>query len=232
MKRENDMDIILHVGLPKTGSTFLARGLFKQSPYVRLIENPLMSVLLKEEVVNVISNDGLCGTPWINDARKETDPYLLADRLCRLFPNAKIIIGTREKQDWLNSLYRHYVKYGGHLDFNGFYDNVLDKSFLDVRGYIRLMQHLFSYVYVAKFEDLKENPKQFVKQICYFTEIPVPDIEYKIVNQGWNKKQIKLGLMFNKYFKSRFNPDGFLLYRWRWYPKTLVHLMGGFEWID
>ena len=127
-----DKEIVLHVGLPKTASTFLQKRVFPQLDKSLVCYNPerVMEQLVKskkhsydaeslqalreclvEELKSIsqpkvlISYEQMCGNPWNSFSRFRE----MTDFMHSLFPNAKIILVLRAQDDWLHSLYRETV---------------------------------------------------------------------------------------------------------------------------
>lgn len=224
-------EIYIHVGLAKTGSDFLAKSVFPRIPEINLIEKTILTFELKKDKINIISNDGLSGYAFPKfDDGGEKNKYIIANRLKRILPDAKIIICIRKKESWLSSLYRHYIRYGGHYAYDKWLIDVLDAEYIDVDSYLSCLKSLFDDVLVLKFETLKDKPIQFVKEVCDFIGVDLPDnINYNIVNRGWKEYQVKLGLFSNRFFRSKFNPDGWLPYHWIWNPRTLINMWGNLK---
>jgi len=78
----------IHVGYPKTASTFLQEVILKP-----------------HNCHHVLSHEGLVIPDWVGAGNKVVSPEELHD----LYPNATIIIITRPKAEWLQSWWRHMV---------------------------------------------------------------------------------------------------------------------------
>src|SRR5258706_14314689 len=116
-------DLYIHVGYPKTGTTFLQNEIFPKLQEVNYIKSllirPETSRIIRQDEFsfdydqiqnnlerhfvkgkNVLSNEGLIGDFFLC---KLVNNKLIADRLKRLFPNAKIIISLRNQYDLMES---------------------------------------------------------------------------------------------------------------------------------
>lgn len=117
--------IFLHVGLHKTGSTFLQRRIFPQlqanlniqqdMSYLATSDNFNPDVFHKiiqagfettDHQATIISQEALSGR---SDGNPMWDPYLIAERLKRSFPDGRVILIFRDQRDYILSLYAFRV---------------------------------------------------------------------------------------------------------------------------
>jgi hypothetical protein len=245
--------IFVHVGLHKTGTTFLQEEIFSKLNNVNYIHQPrtflqkdIYSNIPKVRVsffqpektlgdttefepsissdkINIISRESLSGAPSVGYIDGDVR-YTIADRIKKYYPDSKIIVGLREKKSWLNSSYGQYVKSGGTYSYNDWFEKVFDDKYLDFDGYINYLEKLFDDVYVYKLEELKSNPKGFVKKLCDFMEVDIPDYKIKIHNKGFNERQMRLARFLNRFYRSQLNPRGFL-FRHILNPRKIIKLL-------
>jgi len=139
--------IFIHMGLHKTGSTFLQKKFFtlyaNASGYIQIrkdAKNFLTYILhcndvdfsadyakkIFEKELNTeknvqatltISDEQFCGSPW-NDAKDRARYF---DRLNSVFPHASYIVVFRNQEDIVKSLYLQYVKTGGSANWQQFF---------------------------------------------------------------------------------------------------------------
>ena len=131
--------LYLHIGYPKTGTTFLQQALFPHAQGMNFIRNSVAEELdmiahqdhlnFNPDAVktslekhfrsgkNLISNESLLGNFYVFKSINNT---MIADRLKLLFPNAKIIITIRNQYDLIESLYKQYLHRGGVKKFRDF----------------------------------------------------------------------------------------------------------------
>ena len=156
----------------------------------------------------VLSFEGLSGTPWGQNR------YVLAERLHKLYPSAKIVLCTRDQDAYVKSLYSQYVKGGGTRGICWFRRYLNDCEFLDWTNYIKTLHTLWAEVLILPFESLQKNPISLVEIIADFIGVPMNyQIDFNPVNEKLGKRQMKVLLFMNKFFKSRWNKKG-LLPRW------------------
>ena len=138
------------------------------------------------------------------------DSYVTSNRLKVLFPNAKIIVCTRDKNEMIKSLYSQYIKEGGILTFEKFKTSFFNMNRLDYDDYINHLKHLFGKenVYVTSMEKLKQNHREFVEGICSFIGAIVPEYTNKKLNVSYTPNQLKVQRILNYFFKTNLNPYG------------------------
>ena len=175
------------------------RQIFPKLNNVNLILETDIRMILRKDKINLISSELLSGHPLRRDFG--ADRFEIADRLHRLFPDASIIVGFRKKDSWVRSLYSLYVKNGGILDFDNFYNSVFDKNSLEFEEYLDYLHSLFKSIYVYNFEDLKKNSEKFVKKMCDFIGVEVPIFNNRPRNVGWNEMDTIAG-----FYKDVFGP--------------------------
>ncbi len=179
------MDIVIHVGLHRTGSTFLQKEVFPKLQNVNYVyrynmnsRNQLLAVKLDENKINLISEEGLTRHNFRDD--NETSMIEISNRIYRVFPDARIILVLRDKKEWLNSLYKMNCRYS----FDSWFDNIFNKDDLDFDGYVDHIRGLFSDVLVLDYGLLRDDPNVFVKQVCDFIGVNVPVFSNRILNKS------------------------------------------------
>lgn len=143
------MEITIHLGMHKTGSSFLQKHFFQayreQSGYFSLrddahefLKDILYSgastwdleqskklfneALLRSEFSGermTIVEETLCGDPYLNAFNR----IEVFNRLNRVFPGAKYVLILREQESMTQTLYLQYVKLGGTCSWREFLAN-------------------------------------------------------------------------------------------------------------
>lgn len=180
-------EIVIHLGLHRTGTTFLQEEVFKKLKNVNYAFNDSLHVLRTyKSGINLISNEGLSlSMPHSMKGRIQVLNYLLA-----LFPKAKIILGFREREGWLRSCYYRYVLSGGILRYKD-YTRTYGNNIIDMDGYAKEVNNKFDEVYAYNFEDLKKKPDEVIKGICAFIGCNVPDYRNVKRNVSLDTKQLE-----------------------------------------
>jgi len=207
---EEKSDVIIHVGLHKTGTSFLQKEVFPNIKnaevfgYANKVFN--FKTKLSDKKINIISEEGLSGN--LHTKIKTVDRETITSRLHAVFPDAKIIVVFRNKEDWIKSLYSEYIKLGGYETFNYWKTEILDETCLNFDKYEKCLKKLFDYVLVCRYEDLKNDTDVFIKNICDFICVKVPEYDNKYRNIGLDDTAIRHWRKLNRWFKSVNNPDG------------------------
>jgi len=189
-------EIFIYVGLRKTGSTFLHREIFPK---------------IRNQGFNIISSDDFSGhlntIIKVDDYCKYKTRENMLTKLKKDYPNANIIIGVREKNEWLKSMYNLYVKQGGFRDYNYWYNNLLNHDYLNFEKYLNELKNNFSNVFVYDFNFIKKDMEGFISDLCNFIGCKIPDYNNKVHRKSWNERQVKLARFINKIIKSKYNPN-------------------------
>ena len=129
------MTTLIHIGYPKTGSTWLQENFFKNNQIffnanrrdlslnfghpkvfdfnIKKTKNFYKSFfynLKKNRKIGVVSSEFLSGNLYLNGGM---DSQIYADRLKSIFPGSKVLIIIREQSSFLYSFYKHDVSYNG-----------------------------------------------------------------------------------------------------------------------
>ena len=202
-------NVFIHVGLPKTATTYLQKFVFPQikginyfSPAYVSMPNYILSIEADERPI-LISDEHLSSHYFLDEKGwKCGSRFTIANRLKKLFPDANIIIVIRNKDDWARSLYIQYLKspYRPNITFDEFKENLEKTGAIDFESYIEFLKENFNDVLVLNYEELKSDPKNFVKKICDFMKVDMPDhIEQRKTNVRLNLTQ----LSFIRWVKNR-----------------------------
>lgn len=167
---DNMPPLYIHVGLHKTGTTFLQEEVFPKLTSVDFLRSQRIVEMLQrfaaeedscfdlstyqrffEPIINpcpsLISHEGLSGHNYLlymNQTRN-------ADRLAKLFPHASIILGIRRQDSLLLSLYVHFIKGGASVrldDFLGYQKGEFQNRYDAVLGN-HVNMPMFNYDHIA-----------------------------------------------------------------------------------
>jgi len=195
------LNIVIHLGLHKTGTTFFQEKIFNKIENVNLIRRYDLIIKLNKDKVNIISNENLSITPFDNKFHKGlTSDYrfIVIDRIKRLFPNAKIIIGLRKNRlEWTRSLYSEYIKSYGCLSFDNFIQRFNIESYYDFESYVDYIKKNFDNVFVYYLSDLRNNNKKIVNDVCSFIGVETPIYNNEIVNKRLNETLLQRRYFYN-----------------------------------
>lgn len=168
--------VYLHIGLHKTGTTFLQLSVF---PYIEGVTsfshfNHITDLAKKNNHKLLISNEGFCGNPWKGNYYNEFEQQVI--NLKQLFPESAVIIGFREQLPIITSLYKQFIQRGGTREVDYLYNKentgvLKHQDFLYVKKIEFLKQH-FDQLFFYTQENLKKDPQTFIRQFCNFLGVP------------------------------------------------------------
>jgi hypothetical protein len=130
-------------------------------------------------LVPLISLERLSGSPFSGGH----DSAEIAERLARLFPEARVLVVIREQGSMIVSTYKQYVKVGGAVSLERFIDSPRTSTLhvpwfqLGYFEYDRLLRHYLDLfgperLLVLAYEEFVEDPAAFVAKIARFAELP------------------------------------------------------------
>ena len=238
------MDIYFHIGFLNTGTTWLQKTLLSNSKYFNLLNNytkpwedPIIKKLVlsdlesfdaieysklikskyKKNKINIISSERLSGHP----ISKGFDSELIAQKIYKSFPNAKIIIVTRETKSFIISTYKQIVKQGypgsfqSYLNASSWFFPVFSNKYFKHEYIVKKYLNLFGFknVLELKFEKFKLSNEEFLNSILRFmkSEIIIEKNKKKdIVNISFSNRRIRSIRFLNKIRRSEYNPFSIL----------------------
>jgi len=188
-------NLVIHIGLPRTGTTFLQKNVFPNIENVHFLHRGvpsnirnIVSYKVLEGKVNLVSDE----LYTINNfsSTNEVGPFVVADRIYKIFPDAKIILVIREKEDWKRSLYNQYLKSKpSYISFEEWESDILFD--FDFKKYEIYLKKFFKEVLVLHYEDMKKEQKRFIKDLCNFIGCKVPEHTTGVINKSLSKRQLK-----------------------------------------
>ncbi|MDD4384168.1 MAG: hypothetical protein PHD06_03215 [Bacteroidales bacterium] len=252
------MKPIIHIGFPKTGTTWFQREfypyvlhrkyldhnkifgpyVFNISPFDYCYSSELLKIFRDPSVI--ICDEGLIGS----------NPYVSKEMLYRvkkIFENSSIILFIRNQEDMLVSKYSQYVlgAYGtqsapryfswdpGWSRLQNFQKFHYDYLKYDV--IINYLHHIFGEddVYVYLFEDFSENPKEFLRQFSkeHGLDISLEGINFSPNNTGMRRKLIPFVRFLNIFTRYKIRDKYFIIHipRWHLFAKTVYTYLNKFK---
>ncbi len=194
-------EVFFHVGLAKTGTTYLQYRFF---PYLKGVNYIQRTSYRKAFDIIKKGRDG----KYFVSNEFDQQFYREVEKIAREFPDAKLIVALRRHDSWLASQYKRWVK-------NGFAGSVRD--FLDIEndeGWWKIEDFLFwpRIEYILKnfehkplvllYDELRESPFSFFDRIAKFlgAEYDRDRISLEPVHKSFEEKELRFRRWLNKYF--------------------------------
>lgn len=235
--------VYLHVGYHKTATTFMQQAIFPNLKNVQYIDLFQVMEYLKQLRLNklsdhqiknirhhfqsfskdkplLISYEGLSGSPFAPKKVKKQSTIL--KDLRRVFPDSDfdvhVIVGLREQNDLLTSLYIQHIHQGGVMNAEQFI--VYSKQNGSLRNYhydiyLKDVETLFgrNHLHVMFFEEFKTNSsKELLKLLNFLGEPKIPHYKpmknVRKANKSYGRLQVALGRKLNHFFKTPIHPKG------------------------
>lgn len=212
MKKE----VYFHLGLGKTGSTYLQYKVFPKFKGVHYIQRTKY-----KHCFDIIKNTNH-KKYFVSNEFDRQFPYEL-NRIAHEFPNARVIIVLRRHDSWLASQYRRWVKNGYSRSFSEFIDLEHDsgewkQSEALFFPYIEMVrQKLKSNPLVILYDDMVKNPIGTIQLMASFmgADFDPSSISLKPKHASYSSKQLRYRRAWNKKIPadirlSKFKPLGFI----------------------
>ena len=186
---------IFHIGYPRTGTTWLQKGLFPLvGDKLWVVDSRLPDIYHAHDAatlrsiymdkprdfgkVVIESEEAMSGGRFVD--------YLeFPKKLSWINPKAKIFICVRSQYSSIPSLYYLYVKKGGCLSFDKYVNLILDNNKLD---YFSMYMEYVKYfskdnVKILFFEDFIDNKKEYIYDLLQWcncwSDIDIPSDKYR-----------------------------------------------------
>lgn len=147
--------VIIHIGLHKTGTTFLQNTVYPNilnADYYRGWDGLNKIVSGRKEYV-IISDEKLSGDPFDKKVCYLDSFKYSITNLQKLLPNAIILVTVREPKNWISSVYKQHIHQGGTLkpeDFFSLQTPFLRKEDVQLREKIEFLKNTFSTIKVLE----------------------------------------------------------------------------------
>lgn len=232
--------MIIHVGFPKSGTSYLQRQIYPQISEINYIPHEQCKLIFKELLIendlhfnqdttknaisrhlvdnkaNLFSFESLVGPMFfVSGANRRT----IAMRLKEL-GFKKIIITIRNQYSTIESIYKQYIQQGGVLGFNDFvtgkkktYFKVFKLNFLNYHSLINLYKQEFGSenVLILLQEELLLQPSSVMSQLTGFLEVRNSiEVQSKKENKSLSLSSLKVLRFLNHFTYSEFRPSNIL----------------------
>lgn len=172
--------MVVHIGMMKTGTTFLQKSVFAPNVKTAMGCDFLGRLLMND----FISCESFYGYPYPpNDGFKVQGTWTQrfeanVTKMKDWFNNPKIIICFREQSSAIKSHYKQYLKQGGKLSYEDFF-NLDDTGLLKIKDFeyspkVDFLKLNFENVFVYLYEDFRDNPNTIINALEIFTGFDFP----------------------------------------------------------
>lgn len=230
--------LLIHVGLHKTGTTWLQDRVFVSnklgfhSPWGPMASPAVAEFMLVDPLsfdakatlarigpdidasrakglIPVLSHEGLSSRPVRGTYYAPT----VAQRLREVFPSARIVIGVREQNGMILSLYRQFVRNGGVFSLKQFIGTgneppgwapLCRLDFFHYDRFVRCYQDLFGEgnVLVQPLELLRDDEPRYLKRLLDFAGSrgsPEDLGKAGVSNAGWGGQTLEFFRFFSRF---------------------------------
>lgn len=159
--------IYFHVGMGKTGTTYLQYKFFPRLRNIYYIQRTRYRDT-REIIARKKQSKYLISREFDNQLYREVDWF------SSMYPDARPIIVLRRHDSWIASQYRRYTKNGRGFLFHEFIDmennkGHWDKEALNFYHKIQYLEAHFNYKPLVLFyDDFKKNPMQFFDKLARY----------------------------------------------------------------
>lgn len=192
--------VFFHVGLGKTGTTYLQYAFFPKLKDIYYIQRTRYQHA-HEIIANTEHPRYLVSREFDQQLPDEVAKF------SRYYPDAGAIIVLRRHDSWIASQYRRFAKNGIHVDFDSFFDidhnrGLWKHADLNFMAKLKILETHFTRKPLVLFqEELKTDPFGFLDKIADYTgsRYDRAAISLAAVHTSYTDKQLKAVRKFSKY---------------------------------
>jgi hypothetical protein len=207
--------LFLHVGLHKTGTTYLQSEVFPRWSGVRYLRNLTIETFLRipANSVCLASREGFSG----GVIAPQSEKLMFLKQLNHMFPDARILISFRQHGSYVNAIYSQYLRYGGTATLAEFFDldgnsGIVKREDLLFRVYVEKIQEYWGTLpFVFLLSELKEDKSRLLADLGAYFGCEPPDlcsISTKPKNVSLGHTQAEVLRRINQWFRVQLHPDG------------------------
>lgn len=240
----NSVDIVFHVGMPRTATSKLQQDVFPllDVQYIdsgnakNIIECLRRGVYCRDAIVDAYDGSSVM---VISDENIYNDLFSGVDarwsnirNIYKMFPEARILIGTRGIGSFLRSMYGHYLRFGGTRNYKDFLGlEIVDVSRWLPDKYVSYCHRLFDDVYVYRYADFRRDAGVVLAGICEWIGVDMPDVDVsrRVNPSPYKYRWLLRGLNF--LFRTKADRLGIIpwLYADTYPPFLFIQLLGNIQ---
>lgn len=207
--------IFFHVGLHKTGTTFLQKAVFPKWQGITYLPWPHLELFLRLESgkTYLVSREGLSGKNWAHHA--ERDASLM--KLAGMFPDAGILMSFRKHSGYITSSYRQYIQRGASVTFEEYFDPENDGGIMKRDDFFfrwkldSVERHFRHRPFVFLHEELSNDLRELLHDLQGHIGGKAPaaeEIGHERYNESVGYYPAMLLKRLNTITRSELNPEG------------------------
>lgn len=221
---------IIHIGYPKTASTWLKRSFFPLSNQYELIEEEVVvNKIIRPNALafnpiqtktffdlnfqdNIIISESMLSGSLLMTGNNGVYTKEICYRLKEIFSDAKIAIFIRNQPDIIASSYLEYIRKGGSYSIDRYlWRNInipleFRLEFFEYDLIIDLYKRTFGEgnIHVFLYEDFLINPNKFITKIIedLNLDIQIEDVDFTVKNLALQKKLYSILKFINQFSRK------------------------------
>ena len=230
----------VHLGLPKTGTTFLQRKIFpawRQVRYIGGLDSVRNLVERADAPVVLVSDESLwfqrpdSGDPYWTEYGDLGVVRASLARIAGVFPGARAIVSLRRHSTYILSLYKQYLHQGGRRTLEEFFslepgEGLLRAEYIEFRPFLEAVEAQFGRPVLFLQGELRTSLAEVLGRIGAALGVPPPgasEIEEMLAdpldamasNTGVAAAPAQVLRVLNHVSRSAYNPGGLLPLRSR-----------------
>jgi hypothetical protein len=214
--KDTNQDIVFHVGLEKTATTYLQRSVFPKFEGVIFV--PKRAYWNAGDIIEAHPGQTIFLSHEFGRRNFAGEMKKFAAR----YPDTRTIMVLRNHAGWIASYYRFLVKRGLNATFNEFFDleknsGLWKREDLYYFQDIKLLEGLFNHKPLVMFhDDLKKNPDSFIQRIKDYCGAKTSgDISLTPRHKAYSDKELRIRLWVTRHtFLKEFYDVGHIKRYW------------------